>query len=133
MSQNVTLHPLDPAYLDAAAELAQAEYDRERSFVPALAAADHRAFYRAQLAPLFTEGLGALALQNGTLAGFLAFCAPFDTGDDGMRGASAPRYCSLPAALWRAMASGDCLSRTGRSIPPRAASGTGILQTMPSP
>ena len=90
MSQNVTLHPLNPAFLDAAAELAQAEYDRERSFVPALDAADHRAFYRAQLAPLFAEGLGALALQNGTLAGFLAFCAPFDTGKNGMRGATAP-------------------------------------------
>lgn len=92
LSKKLTLQPLDAAYLDAAVELAQAEYDRERIAVPALPAQDLRPFYRTQLASLFTDGLGALALEDGRLAGFLAFCAPFDTGNGDERGAAAPLY-----------------------------------------
>lgn len=105
MSKKLDLRPLDAAYLDAAAELAQAEYDRERVFVPALAAADHRAFYRARLAPLFSHGMGAVALEDGAPAGFLAFCAPFDTGN--VRGAAAP-LCGYGA---RGAARGEVLGR----------------------
>ncbi len=77
-------------WVGQAAALAHADYEAERRQVPALPRVDRLP----DLAPFAENGLGAAALEEGRLVGFLAACAPFENafGSTWARGTFSPAH-----------------------------------------
>ena len=73
----LTFVPLADAHIPAAVALAADAYCRERRHVSALTAEDVRDLLCGAIADLITHGQGVAALDDGVLAGYLAFYGPF--------------------------------------------------------
>lgn len=81
---------LDLKYVEAAALLAQSEYEKAMHAYPALYKTDYTPDFKHLLTHLFNTGSGLVALEDESLAGYLAYYGPIDDMFGYVKGAFSP-------------------------------------------